>query len=278
MHLRRLGAVLLCLMFTLLLRTGLARGQVGAEPIARFRDAQGDDAGAGNLLYPDHRVYVPGLFDLLEFVVSQDEDNVYFDFQFAALTNPFQAPEGYFHQRIEVYIHTGLRLGRTALKVGSHNLQTAPELGWDLRLSISPFDEAKLYVIGEDNRVQVFSEEVTSFCLADNKTVRLQIRDDVLPQPNSAWGYYVLIGSFDGLAEDFWRDLGEGPWQVGGDGLPIFDILAPRLGTRSQKVQLSKGVLYPVFSRRALAPQWFWRLLVIVFALGSFCVWRWQRG
>src|SRR5690554_2553277 len=129
MHLRRLGAVLLCLMFTLLLRTGLARGQVGAETIARFRDAQGDDAGAGNLLYPDHRVYVPGLFDLLEFVVSQDEDNVYFDFQFAALTNPFQAPEGYFHQRIEVYIHTGLRLGRTALKVGSHNLQTAPELG-----------------------------------------------------------------------------------------------------------------------------------------------------
>ncbi|HBG00632.1 MAG TPA: hypothetical protein DDW87_03545, partial [Firmicutes bacterium] len=166
-----------------------------------------------------HPVYVAGLFDLLQFRVAQDDMHVYFDFQFAALTNPFQAPEGYFHQRLEVYIETGNKMGCTEMQIGPHRLQTNPDWGWSYRLSVAPFGESRLYVV-DGQSVQAFSEGVGSQSLSASQTIRVQVPRELLPHPDPAWGYYVLVGSFDGLARDFWRDLGEGPWQVGGSGVP----------------------------------------------------------
>lgn len=278
MLVRRLGAALLCIIFLGVSSQTLAQDQADVETIAQFTDARGDDVGGGDLRYPDHTVYVPGLFDLLQFEVSRDEHYVYFDFQFLVLTNPFQAPEGYFHQRLEVYIQTREDVGRTDVHLGPHKLQTAPDAGWNLRLSIAPFDESRLYVVGKDGQVHIFSEEVTSHSLPDRQTIRVQVESDVLPQPDSAWGYYVLVGSFDGLAEGSWRDLGEGPWQVGGTGTPVFDLLSPRFGSKSQKAQLAKGVLYPVYGGKTHVASWFVGIVAIAWVFGVFFLWRWRRG
>ena len=253
-------------------------GQGQKEIIAQFTDARGDDVGGGELLYPEHGVYVQGLFDLLHFQVTRDDDFTYFDFRFAALTNPFQAPEGYFHQRLEVYIQTGESLGPTDIRVGSYTLQTASKGGWNLRLSIAPFDESRLFVVGEDAQVEVSSGEISSFRLPESETIRVQVESALLPQPNSAWGYYVLVGAFDGLAEGFWRDLGEGPWHVGGTGSPVFDILAPRFGRPSQKTQLRAGVLYPVRARSIPLVPWLLGAIVTVLFLAVFFLWRWWHG
>lgn len=273
MRLRKLRVLLLSVCIVLLCRRAAA-----LETFAVFKDPKGDDAGAGGLLYPAHGVYVPGLFDLLQFSLSSDSDHLYFDFQFAALTNPFQAPEGYFHQRLEVYVHTGTRLGRTEVEIGGWTFQTAPELGWDLRLSVAPFGETRLYAVGEENRVQVFSEGVTSYSRPENGTIRVQVSSDLLPQSDSAWGYYVLTGSFDGLAADFWRDLGEGPWQLRGEGPPVFDLLAPRFGRNSQRAQLRTGVLHPVVSRKVSSAPWLTVLSAVILLVGTFGLWRWRRG
>lgn len=278
MSVRKLGFLLLsfAVLTTFILA---AEGQGQEKVILHLKDPKGDDIGGGGLLYPDHGVYVPGLFDLLEFKMSLDEDFVYFEFLFAALTNPFQAPEGYFHQRLEVYIQTGDTPGLTEIKIGKYRLQTNSPLGWNLRLSIAPFEESRLYVVGEEGRVKVFSQEVSSHSLADQNTIRVQVNRHALPQPNPAWGYYVLVGSFDGLAEDFWRDLGNGPWQLGGSGVPVFDALAPRFGMRGQKAQLSKGVLDPVYGGRgSVVALWSAGALAMVLVLGVLCLWRWRRG
>ncbi|MCK9526320.1 MAG: hypothetical protein M0R49_10420 [Limnochordia bacterium] len=253
-------------------------GQGFEEVVVLFTDAREDDVGSGGLLYPKHGLYVPGLFDLLRFEVARDNDFTYFDFQFAALTNPFQAPEGYFHQRLEVYMRTGESEGRRDVRVGPYTLQTAPDLGWDFRLSVAPFDESRLYVVGEDGQIGVFSGEVHSRRLPESETIRAQVKSSILPQPDSDWGYYVLVGAFDGLAEGFWRDLGEGPWQVGGTGTPIFDILAPRFGRHSQKAQLSAGVLYPVVASRFPVVPWLFGILATVLVLTVFFLWRWRHG
>ena len=62
----------------------LAFGGVTPGAGVLFKDAHGDDVGGGMLAYPDHQVYVRGLFDLLQFGVTRDDDYIYFDFQFAA--------------------------------------------------------------------------------------------------------------------------------------------------------------------------------------------------
>ena len=153
-----------------------------AGDICGVQDPKGDDAGAGGLLYPAHGVYVPGLFDLLQFSLSSDSDHLYFDFQFAALTNPFQAPEGYFHQRLEVYVHTGTRLGRTEVEIGGWTFQTAPELGWDLRLSVALRRDQALRRWRRKPGAG-FSEGVTSYSRPENGTIRVQVSSDLLPSP-----------------------------------------------------------------------------------------------
>lgn len=280
MSVRNLGTALLLLFFFFFLVTCAlaAAGQSQEKVIVHLKDPRGDDVGAGALRYPDHGVYLPGLFDLLEFKVSTDEDFVYYDFRFVALTNPFQAPEGYFHQRLEVYIQTGDTPGPTEIKVGQHRLQTNSPQGWNLRLSVSPFEESRLYVAGEEGRLKVFTQEVSSGSLADSNTIRVQVNRHVLPQPDLAWGYYVLVGSFDGLAEDFWRDLGDGPWQLGGAGTPVFDLLAPRHGRRKQEAQLSKGLLDPMYGRKVNMIPWSVGALAVVLTLGVVCLWRWRYG
>ncbi len=277
MSVRKSGFALLVFLCLVACST-LVQGQGQERTIVFLKDPRGDDVGAGDLLYPDHAVYVPGLFDLLEFKVSIDDDFVYFDFQFVGLTNPFQAPEGYFHQRLEVYIQTGETTGSTEITVGKHQLQTRSPQGWNLRLSVAPFDESRLYVMGEDGCLKVYSQEVSSRGLADQNTIRVQVDRSVLPQPDLAWGYYVLVGSFDGLAEGFWRDLGDGTWQLGGTGTPIFDLLSPRYGSRGQKTQLSKGILVPAYGGRTNLLPWSLGAVAVILVLGVVFLWRWRYG
>lgn len=265
----------------LLIVAGFAssQGEGGLEEvIVQFSDARGDDVGAGALLYPEHEVYVQGLFDLVRFQVSRDDDSIYFDFGFATITNPFQAPEGYFHQRLEVYIRTGESQGQTSVPIGAYTLQTASELGWNIRLSIAPFDESRLYLVDKDSQIRVSSDGIRSYRLPDSETLRVQVNSALLPQPDSAWGYYVLVGAFDGLAQGFWRDLGDGPWQVGGNGIPVFDILAPRFGKHGQRAQLGAGVLHPVSAKDVTYLPWLVGTVFVLVCLGVFFLWRWRRG
>ena len=69
-----------------------------------MEDRAGDDWGPGDLKYPLHQVFEPGLFDLRRVHVWHDDRNLYFDVSFALVTNPWNAPEGFFHQLIDIYI------------------------------------------------------------------------------------------------------------------------------------------------------------------------------
>lgn len=235
------------------------------EVIFQRKDPRGDDRGAGGLLYPEQEVFVAGLFDLLQFRVSADQYNVYFDFRFAKITNPFQAPEGYFHQRLEVYLDSSFPGGNESILAGGRELKTEPARGWEVRLTVAPFQETRLF-IWSPAKIEQIEEGVCSYLLEDGCTIRAVVPRILLPEPDPGWRYYVLVGSFDGLSAGFWRDLGPDPlWQVGGEGLPVFDLLAPRWGPFTQKRQLSAGVLRPVGPGRWEAP---WFRVVLVSSLG----------
>lgn len=271
---RRLALVILSLL--------LAASFVSAQEkvIFQMRDPARDDQGAGGVLYPTHEVFVSGLFDLRKFAVLQDPDNYYFDLTFATVTNPFGAPEGYFHQRLEIYLDTTYPGGQEMISFGQYELKTSPKYGWEIRLSIAPFGESYLQIATEEG-VRKVSEGISSFLKGDQQTIRVQMAKDLLPSSPDLWHYYVLVGSFDGLATEFWRDVGIDPWALGGEKPPVFDLLAPRWGLRSQRQQLRKGILYPVGKGWLGSLPWLIIALLAALCLGLIFwlvfYWRWLR-
>lgn len=253
-------------------------GTVQAQPRTIFRrtDPKGDDYGAGKLVYPAHDVFVEGLFDLEEFRVDIDSESIYFNFIFMSLTNPFKAPEGYFHQRLDVYINLESE-GNSLIQFGNYKLKTSPQYGWQVRLVVAPFGETFIQMEREGER-WVSSEKIKSQVLKDGRTISVQVDKSMLPEPDESWRYYVLVGSFDGLAPGLLRDLGVDSWQLGGEGVPIFDILAPRWGSKSQKRQLTQGILYPVGPKDLRYLELVIVFIVFVLLVLMFLLWRWYYG
>ena len=71
-------------------------------------DPEGDDYGPGSYVYPRNLAFRPyeGLYDLLSFRVSGDGEHLFFDLQIKQVTNPWNAPEGFIHPVIHIYIDT----------------------------------------------------------------------------------------------------------------------------------------------------------------------------
>lgn len=254
-----------------------------SEPVEKVyfsvRDRRGDDYGSGGLKYPTDPLFVPGVFDLIRFRAGTLPDKVWFDLTFREVTNPFNAPEGYFHQRMEVFIDTRTGQGSSEIVIGGHTLRLAQGSTWQVRISGAPFAESRAYV-WRDGRLREFVEGVGSYLLPDGRTIRIEVSQEILPPINSSWRYVVLIGGFDVLAPDYWRQ-GVGfsdQWRFEAE-LPIADLLGPWWSWPSQKQQLREGVLYPI-QRRSSAVLFLGGVAVTALLLSGLLVLyrRWKHA
>lgn len=242
-----------------------------------MKDPPGDDSGAGNLRYPEHGVFESGLWDLVRFTVSSTPGKVYLDSTFQKVTNPFNAPEGYFHQRIEIYISQQTEIGSLELPL-ELPLTLDSEHGWEYRIQVAPFGNTKL----EHWQDGVIADEIDSWLLEDGQTIRVELSKSLIGYPVSDWRYYVLVGSFDGLAPNMWRGISPHPsmWGLSGEDLPIVDVLAPSWGPSSQARQLSEGVLVPVGLGWQRKLPWYQVVVGLLMLLALF-IWGiiyWQRA
>lgn len=221
---------------------------MGADYPAVFyemEDPPGDDYGYGTYQYPSNIAFEPyqGLFDLIHFKVwSEKEGVLYFDTRFAKITNPWMAPEGFIHQNVRIYIDSEPKHGCTAPVKRGSNITFSPEFGWEDCLRIVGWTNSQLISL-EDNvlKIRALKTEV----LADGQTIRATVPLNLLGSPEQKWRYYVLVGSYDGFGEDFYRKVmtQSGAWVFGG-GLDeniephVIDLLAPKNGKHSQEKQL----------------------------------------
>ncbi|NLS44762.1 MAG: hypothetical protein GX969_03365 [Firmicutes bacterium] len=225
----------------------LCGGVVSADPVPVFemKDPEGDDYGPGTYVYPTHKTFLPGLFDLTYFRVSHDVEYVYFDLTFREITNPWNAPEGFSHQLINIYIDTTKGAGRTdALNKGAM-VAFDNRYAWDIYIKALGWGGCRVFTSQDDKESQGISDGIEAGVLLDGKTIRVKVPLAIVGQPDPAWGYYVLIGSQDAFGEDDFRPVMKdpGPWTFGGgtnlDFNPnVIDILAPEGGKSSQERQL----------------------------------------
>lgn len=292
----------LLIVFTLLF-VGTCAGETSRtrESHALFSmvDPPGDDFGAGGLSYPIDRAFYPfhGLMDLRRFSVFSDDLSFRFRFRFGSLANPWNAPEGFYHPRIDVYIHTSSGPGGSRPLRPGPGVRFAARWPWHLWLRVAPFGETAVYTWQDeaDSPGRRSGIRVTSD--AGRNTVEVLVPKKLLPGSPSEWRYYVLVGSFDGFGTDGYRRLApDGPtrWLLGGESpARVVDMLAPVWGPRRQAGQLVAGseefpVIHPVggFDLFTL-PLWVYGTGGLAFLLGvaalirpsflSFCRSMWER-
>lgn len=70
----------------------------------RWTDADKDDRGPGDFFYPSGAAFAPGSWDLNLFQVGATPETISLTFSFAALPNPWGAPEGFSFPLVDVYI------------------------------------------------------------------------------------------------------------------------------------------------------------------------------
>lgn len=242
---------------------GLGSGVASAEPVVvlDMDDPAGDDYGPGTYVYPTHKAFVPGLFDLRHFKVSYDPEYVYFDATFQEVTNPWNAPEGFSHQLMNIYIDTTRGTGRTdTLKPGAL-VAFDRKHGWDLFIKALGWGGCRAFTSQDTAETRGIADGLSASVLTDGKTIRVAVPRAAIGEPDRGWGYYVLVGSQDAFGDDDFRPVMEkaGSWVFGGgsdlDVDPnVIDMLAVPRGRYSQErllgaYNVAKGslaVLMPV--------------------------------
>ncbi len=215
-----------------------------AEPVIAFEmnDPEGDDYGPGTYTYPTHKAFIPGLFDLLSFRVSYDVEYVYFDLAFREVTNTWNAPEGFSHQLINIYIDTTKGAGRTDTFRKGAMVAFDRKYGWDIFIKALGWGGCRAFTSNDDEESKGISDGLEAGVLSDGKTVRVKVPLPIIGQPEASWGYYVLIGSQDAFGEDDFRPVMEeaSSWTFGGGSNleynpNVIDMLAPHGGRFSQE-------------------------------------------
>lgn len=282
----RIGVASLLALLVIIGGYALVDGADHARTIFSMADPRSDDYGAGGMTYPLDKAFDPrhGLLDLVHFEVAHDEATVRFDLTFAQIENPFDAPEGFYHPRVDIYVHARVPGGATESLRPGPGVRFSSRYPWHLWLRIAPFEGTTLYTWEDAPDSPGRRAGVSVSRVPDSTTVRVEVSSHLLPDPNPGWRYYVLVGSFDGFGSDGYRAVGAkgSNWLLGsdeGEGVPrVVDMLAPAWGPRRQERQLrateaGPPVIVPVggFDPFRISLRWYLAALITL-AVVTICL------
>ena len=122
-------------------------------------DPAGDDTGPGTYSYPTDAVFKPGNFDITNFQVGTDEQNVVFRFTMRGpVDNPWDGPNGLSLQTFDIYIDTatggdGGDTGGAAFLPGRIR-PAAQGTAWDYAITVEGW-ESKIFTPGEEGPTEI---------------------------------------------------------------------------------------------------------------------------
>lgn len=216
-------------------RIGLAylfqipREAVVGKTVFEMRDPEGDDDGPGGVKYPTNPVFAKGVFDLVNFRVTENGDKVIFTVQFKTLGgNPWSGPNGWSMQQVHIYIHTNMRSpGKTEMI--ALNAKIADEHAWHMAVLLAPGWNGDPIPKGQKSGIYYFDKNTTVVqnggfkVYADlvTNSIIAEISKNLLYDINNIdkWIYVVAVYSHDGYATNMIR-----PVQVGQPGEWIIGV------------------------------------------------------
>jgi len=185
-----------------------------AEFIFSVLDAEGDDSGDGDYIYPNDR-FQAGVFDLTGFEIFRDDGRIYFRLTFLNMTRPVQYGSGEaFLPGCVIAIQKGKRDGGF-LQNACHGIRFMRGEGFDIKINVG----TSVSISDRFNRV-VFSspEMIDEISDLNEKTLSFSIPIETIGEPREVWKYFVGVGLMSNRSMNF---LYGGPEPVRKDH-PVF--------------------------------------------------------
>jgi len=209
--------------------------------VVTVSDPANDDHGPGSYTYPRDAVFKPGVFDLLNFQVGYDENNLVFRFEMRGrVENPWGSPNGLAIQLLDVYINTGT--GANPMMRNGRN--TALDTGWDYALSLAGWNYG--FFTAADPEKASSAVPVTIITDPGKNMIIAKIPLDAIAGDPTTWTYVVAVMSNDGYGINGARDVTAegGQWALGGAPVDknhsrIIDYLWQEGSTPTQEEMLS---------------------------------------
>ena len=197
---------------------------LNAKLIKEIKDPAADDYGPGTYTYPRNPVFKKGLFDILSVRIYETAHKYYFGIKFPVFDNPWQAPLGFSHKFIQLYID---------YKEGGNNKTPLKTLGvsfespWDLCIFTSGWNDALGVYNASFNRLstpEVYLDKKNRELLMGIEKSLIKLKEAKL---------YLVVTSYDGYGEEKMRKvtISGGEWEFGGaekEPAPkVIDVLYP---------------------------------------------------
>jgi alpha-amylase/alpha-mannosidase (GH57 family) len=228
------------------------------RPILTIADPTGDDHGPGSYVYPLDSVFGARAYDLTEFAVAEDDNNLIFRFTFAGkLNNAWGAPNGMGIHALDVYIDV-MEGGERKLLPG-RNAALPADSGWEFAVWAEgwypglygpPTAESPQPVqIGDISTLNIVSDP------GQNK-ITIRVPKKVLARylgveaiEPASWRYLAVVMSQEGYpSSGVWRirdvEVTAQQWRLGGgpddtNHTRIIDVAWPAGATPTQEEMLS---------------------------------------
>ena len=185
-------------------------------------DPQKDDHGPGSYTYPTDAVFGSGAYDILNFQVGYDEENVIFKFTMRGpVENSWGSPNGLSVQTFDIYIDTdGDGQGGDAFLPG-RNLSLQDGYAWDYAITAEGW-EAGIFTPGDEGPTKIAGAS-DFLILADpgQQKVTIRVPKSILGDNPEAWQYAVMVMSQEGYpAGGVMRvrdvEASASQWRIGG--------------------------------------------------------------
>jgi carbohydrate-binding DOMON domain-containing protein len=162
-------------------------------------DPNGDDTGPGTYTYPSDSVFSPGNFDITNFQVGFDEENIVFRFAMRGpVDNSWGSPNGVSLQTFDVYIDSdGDGQGGVAMLPG-RNLSFDEGTAWDYAITVEGWFPG-VFVPGDEGPLRI--AEASEFqVLADpgQQKVTIRIPKAILGEDPENWHYAAVVMGQEG--------------------------------------------------------------------------------
>ncbi len=201
-------------------------------PILTVADPTGDDYGPGSYKYPLDKVFAAGAYDLTEFAVSEDDNNLIFRFTFAGpLNNDWGAPNGMGIHTLDVYVDAAdggerkLLPGRNAALPAGQGWEFAIWAeGWTPGLYGPPTATSPQPVqIGDQSTLNIVSDpgQQRITIRVPKKVLAEYLGVEVAALNPASWGYLGVVLSQEGYpSSGVWRvrdvEASAQQWRIGG--------------------------------------------------------------
>ncbi|MFO7683402.1 MAG: glucodextranase DOMON-like domain-containing protein, partial [Chloroflexota bacterium] len=185
-------------------------------------DPSGDDHGPGTYTYPTNGVFSSGNFDITNFQVGYDDNNIVFKFTLnGPVDNPWGGGNGLSLQTFDIYVDKdGDGVGGSAFLPG-RNAALAEGEAWDYAIHVEGWTSG-IYTPAEPTPERI-AEASEFFVVADpgQQKVTIRVPKSILGDDPENWRYAAAVLSQEGFPSGgVWRVRDVAPaaeeWRIGG--------------------------------------------------------------